>query len=64
MKRMSLMDLEPGANFVRRHIGPGDDETAAMLKVVGAASLDDFIDKVVPARIRSKRPLATGKAIG
>ncbi len=63
MKRMSLMDLEPGANFVRRHIGPGDDETAAMLKVVGAASLDDFIDKVVPARIRSKRPLATGKAM-
>ncbi len=56
-QRLSLNELEPGANFIRRHIGPDDRETAAMLKTVGAASLDKFIDKVVPARIRSKRPL-------
>ena len=55
--RVALKDLEPGANFIRRHIGPDEAETAAMLKTVGAKSLDDFIDKVVPKRIRSARPL-------
>jgi glycine dehydrogenase len=61
--RVALKDLEPGANFIRRHIGPDDTETAAMLKVVGAKSLDDFIDKVVPKRIRAKRPLDLKKAM-
>ncbi|MEZ5775458.1 MAG: aminomethyl-transferring glycine dehydrogenase [Hyphomicrobiaceae bacterium] len=56
-KRESLKDLEPGANFIRRHIGPDGAETAAMLKAVGASSLDEFIDRVVPAAIRSTKPL-------
>jgi glycine dehydrogenase len=60
-KRIALKDLEPGANFIRRHIGPDDAETAAMLKAVGASSLDDFIDKVVPKKIRAKRPLDLAK---
>ncbi|HKQ94447.1 MAG TPA: aminomethyl-transferring glycine dehydrogenase, partial [Aestuariivirgaceae bacterium] len=55
--RPPLKALEPGANFIRRHIGPDDAETAAMLKALGHASLDAFIGKVVPAEIRSKRPL-------
>ncbi len=55
--RASLTELEPGANFIPRHIGPNAAETTAMLKEVGAKTLDDFIGKVVPARIRSKRPL-------
>jgi glycine dehydrogenase len=57
MSRASLSELEPGANFIRRHIGPSSAETAAMLKVLGASSLDEFIDKVIPAQIRSRRPL-------
>jgi glycine cleavage system P protein (glycine dehydrogenase) len=62
--RPTLAELEPGANFIPRHIGPGDAETAEMLKTVGAKSLEDFIAKVVPEKIRSKRPLdlPTGKA--
>ncbi len=61
-KRPTLKDLEPGANFIRRHIGPNDAETAAMLKAVGAKSLEDFIGKVVPAGIRTKTPLALPEA--
>jgi glycine dehydrogenase len=53
----SLTELEPGANFISRHIGPNDVETREMLREVGAKSLDAFIAKVVPAKIRSKRPL-------
>ena len=48
-KRPTLAELEPGANFIPRHIGPDEAETAAMLKAVGATSLDDFIAKVMPA---------------
>jgi glycine dehydrogenase len=57
MQRQTLAQLEPGANFIRRHIGPSEAETAAMLKEVGAKSLDDFIARVVPENIRTTRPL-------
>src|SRR5207253_149228 len=50
--------LLPADRFVARHIGPSPDETRAMLQLVGAASLDEFIDSVVPADIRLGRPLA------
>src|SRR6185295_7038373 len=55
--RRPLKDLEPGANFIRRHIGPDDGETSEMLKALGSPSLDAFIDRVVPAAIRSRRRL-------
>jgi glycine dehydrogenase len=56
-QRKRLKDLEPGANFIPRHIGPSDTEVAEMLKLLGAASLDEFIDRAVPKKLRSKRPL-------
>lgn len=43
--------------FARRHIGPSKGETAAMLEVIGAASLDTLIDQTVPASIRLKHEL-------
>ena len=43
--------------FAPRHIGPRGDDVAAMLKEVGAASLDKLIDEVIPSRIRLKAPL-------
>ncbi|MBI2717750.1 MAG: aminomethyl-transferring glycine dehydrogenase [Rhizobiales bacterium] len=61
MTRPTLAELEPGANFIRRHIGPSDAETAEMLRAMGAKSLEDFIAQVVPEAIRSKRPLDLGK---
>ena len=53
----TLKDLEPGANFISRHIGPDETETREMLRNFGAANLEDFIAKVVPEKIRSKRML-------
>src|SRR5437773_4924811 len=44
-------------SFKSRHIGPDAEETAAMLKVVGASSLDALIDEAIPARIRLPKPL-------
>ena len=49
-----LFDFE---RFQSRHIGPDAEETAAMLKAVGAASLDALMDQAIPAGIRLKAPL-------
>lgn len=43
--------------FSARHIGPGGDDTSAMLDEVGAESLDALIDETVPASIRLGSPL-------
>ena len=56
----ALSDLEQRNDFIRRHIGPGDEEIASMLRTVGAASLDDLTAKSVPAAILEKSPPVTG----
>ena len=46
--------------FIPRHIGPDAQETKEMLKAIGVASLDELIEKTVPASIRADFPLKTG----
>jgi glycine dehydrogenase len=48
--------METGS-FAARHIGPRKHEEAHMLKTIGASSLDELIDKTIPANIRLKRDL-------
>jgi glycine dehydrogenase len=48
--------------FVPRHIGPSEHEQREMLAALGFDSLDAFIDAVVPATIRFRRPLDLGPA--
>jgi glycine dehydrogenase len=43
--------------FIKRHIGPRDHEITEMLEKVGAESMDDFIDSIVPDDIRLENPL-------
>ncbi len=50
--------LRPTDTFARRHVGPAPDEIEAMLAVLGCASLDELVERSVPAQIRSTRPLA------
>ncbi|MEO7157676.1 MAG: aminomethyl-transferring glycine dehydrogenase, partial [Vicinamibacterales bacterium] len=54
MKQVHFLPLD---TFAPRHIGPRGDDVAAMLKEVGAASLDALIDEAIPASIRLKAPL-------
>ncbi|HET6467353.1 MAG TPA: aminomethyl-transferring glycine dehydrogenase [Geminicoccaceae bacterium] len=56
-QRPSLVELEAHDEFVRRHIGPSDGEIGAMLRTVGAGSLDELIERAVPAGIRAAEPL-------
>uniref|UniRef100_A0A5F9D8W0 glycine dehydrogenase (aminomethyl-transferring) n=1 Tax=Oryctolagus cuniculus TaxID=9986 RepID=A0A5F9D8W0_RABIT len=44
-------------DFAERHIGPGDKDQREMLQALGLASIDELIEKTVPASIRLKRPL-------
>jgi glycine dehydrogenase len=52
MNRLDATDY-----FPPRHIGPSPEDTASMLKAVGAASLDALIDEALPASIRLREPL-------
>jgi glycine dehydrogenase len=52
---------EAAITFEQRHIGPSVRETEAMLKAVGAASLDALMNETLPASIRQKAPLDLGK---
>jgi len=50
--------FEQQANeFAGRHIGPDEKETSGMLATIGVRSLDELIDRTIPAAIRSKKPL-------
>jgi glycine dehydrogenase len=52
-----LAALEAADGFVARHIGPSESDIAAMLHVVGAATLDDWAAKTVPPAIRTNQAL-------
>jgi len=49
--------IDPTESFSSRHIGPDEADLHAMLKVVGARSLDELVSQTVPASIRATAPL-------
>ncbi len=55
--------LAPSDGFVPRHVGPTDEDIAAMLETLGYESLDQLIDTVVPDGIRLDKPLDTGEPL-
>ena len=46
------------SSFVDRHIGPRAVDIELMLTTLGYASMQDFIEDVVPADIRLSSPLS------
>ncbi len=50
-------------NFISRHNGPTPEEVDMMLKKIGVSSLDELIDKTIPASIRLKNPLELAKGL-
>jgi glycine dehydrogenase len=58
------MTLRHPDRFVNRHIGPDDASAAEMLKLLGLSSLEELVEKTVPAAIRTGRPLALPAARG
>ncbi|MDC0416194.1 aminomethyl-transferring glycine dehydrogenase [Candidatus Pelagibacter sp.] len=48
-------------DFIRRHIGPSDEDQSKMLSELGFKSLDDLISKTVPENILLKEELDIGE---
>ena len=49
--------------FSKRHIGISENDLPKMLQAVGASSIDDLINQVVPEKIRLKKPLNLPEAM-
>lgn len=49
--------------FVDRHNGPREKDVTAMLKKIGANSVDELIDQTIPSAIRLKKPLNLPKGL-
>jgi glycine dehydrogenase len=50
-------------SFVLRHVGPRENEINDMIKTIGVASVDELIDKTIPADIRLANNLNLPKAM-
>ncbi len=56
-EQTSLNDLQQHDDFIRRHLGPREEEIQAMLQELGLDSLEDLIDQAVPHKIQIDKPL-------
>src|SRR6185369_16168149 len=56
--------LAPCDTFARRHLGSNETEIAQMLARLGLTSLDELMEKTVPAGIRLEGPLDLPTAQG
>ncbi|MCE9679380.1 aminomethyl-transferring glycine dehydrogenase [Shewanella sp. AS1] len=64
MTKETLTQLEQHDLFIRRHVGPDSAEQQEMLNFVGAESLEDLTQQIVPESIRLGRDLAVSPACG
>ena len=55
--------IEMRDDFASRHIGPAPRDIEEMLEVIGVPTLDDLLDRTVPASIRHDEPLALDPAL-
>jgi glycine dehydrogenase len=56
--------LAPSDTFVRRHIGPNEQDVREMLATLGLASVTELIDQTIPHSIRFNRSLGIGPGSG
>ena len=56
--------LEDSTEFAARHIGPDAADEARMLSVIGAASREALIGRIVPAAIRRPQPMDLPAPVG
>lgn len=59
---MSLFESQ-SKEFQHRHNGPNESQTKEMLKTIGVKSLDELIDRTVPAGIRMDHELSLPQAM-
>jgi glycine dehydrogenase len=52
------VNIDPMSDFVRRHVGPGQEERQEMLQVLGYSDMEELVRDTVPDCIRLERDLA------
>jgi glycine dehydrogenase len=55
--------LGPTDPFVQRHLGSTADEVESMLATLGCRSLDELVQRTLPAAIRARKPLELGPGL-
>ena len=58
-----LAAIEMRDDFASRHIGPAPRDIEAMLRTIGVSSVDELLDRAVPASIRDDAPPALDPAL-
>nr|WP_223671219.1 aminomethyl-transferring glycine dehydrogenase [Kangiella shandongensis] len=58
LHNIKLQDLQQSDDFIRRHLGPRENEIQEMLGELGLTSLDDLVEKAVPHKIQVEEPIA------
>ncbi len=61
--RFSLSELENHGAFIDRHIGPDENDQAAMLQAIGYPRLAALMDAVIPPNIRTAQDLALPESV-
>ena len=51
----TLDEIERRDDFASRHIGPAPQDVDAMLEAIGVPTLDDLIDRTIPASATTPR---------
>ena len=59
----TLYELESRGDFIRRHIGPTEEQVAHMLATLGLDSLEQIVERAVPDSIVSRSPLALTETV-
>lgn len=60
---LSLQQLHHSDEFIERHVGPNEDQIKAMLSTLNVDSVEQLIEKIVPANILKHSPLALDAAM-
>ena len=59
----TLYELESRGDFIRRHIGPTEQQVTHMLATLGLDSLEQIVERAVPDSIVSRSPLTLTEAV-
>ncbi len=61
--KIMQLTINQQEKFSHRHLGYGENDKDTMLKAIGFDSLDDLINKTIPASIRLKEPMSLDRAV-
>jgi glycine dehydrogenase len=56
------INLHQKSSFADRHHGSSQEDTQALLQTIGMKSVEELIEKTIPASIRLKTPMKLPKA--